>query len=154
MPFDKAASMVERLLGVQTNEETVRRLSERMGKWMEEAQTAERDVTEQGEKDQKDFLTRCAFSVDGAMIPLTKKQWAETRTLAIGEPTEKRNAERKREIHVGRLSYFSRLTDASTFMDLAEVEMRRRGVNEAEQVCAVTDGADWCQTFTDRKSVV
>jgi hypothetical protein len=146
MPFDKAASMVERLLGVQTNEETVRRLSEQAGRWMEEAQTAE---LEDREQDGKDHLQRCAFSVDGAMVPLVKKQWAETRTLAIGEPTERRTAEGKREIHVDRLSYFSRLADASTFTDLAGVEFQRRGVDIAKQVCAVTDGADWCQTFTD-----
>src|SRR5215472_13919366 len=70
MPFDKAASMVERLLGVQTNEETVRRLSEQTGRRMERAQTAEIAGKEQDEGDQKDYLQRCAFSVDGAMIPL------------------------------------------------------------------------------------
>jgi hypothetical protein len=144
MPFDKAAGMVERLLGVQTNEETVRRLSERTGAWMQEAQTAEPE-----EEDQKDHLQRCALSVDGAMIPLTQKQWAEVRTLAIGEPQEKVNSKGEREIHVGKLSYFSCLADASTFCDLAEVELRRRGVDIAKQASATTDGADWCQTFTD-----
>jgi hypothetical protein len=149
MPFDKAAGMVERLLGVQTNEETVRRLSERIGKWMEEAQKGEMDDEEHDKQYQKEHLKRCAFSTDGAMIPLVKKQWAETRTLAIGEPIEKRRADGKRELHVMHLSYFSCLCDASTFTDLAGVEMRRRGVSEAKQACAVTDGADWCQTFTD-----
>jgi hypothetical protein len=147
MPFDKAARMVERLLGVQTNEETVRCLSEQIGKWMEEAQTAE--LEEEDKEDQQDYLQRCAFSTDGAMIPLTHKQWAETRTLAIGEPVERRSASGKREIHVIRLSYFSRLADASTFTDLAQVEMRRRGVYKAKQASATMDGADWCQTFTD-----
>jgi hypothetical protein len=51
---------------------------------------------------------------------------------------------------VGHLSYFSRLADASTFTTLAEVEMQRRKVGEAKEVCAVMDGADWLQTFTDR----
>jgi hypothetical protein len=50
---------------------------------------------------------------------------------------------------VVKLSYFSRLTDASTFIDLAEVEMRRRGVDIAKRACVTTDGADWCQTFAD-----
>ncbi len=35
-------------------------------------------------------------------------------------------------------------------LDLAEVEMQRRQVREAKQVCAVTDGADWCQSLTER----
>ncbi|HEY6541520.1 MAG TPA: hypothetical protein VIZ18_11305 [Ktedonobacteraceae bacterium] len=89
-------------------------------------------------------------SADGAMISLVHTQWAETRTVAIGEPQEKLNAEGEREIHVGKLSYFSRLADASTFTDLAEGEMRRRKVSEAKEVGAVMDGADWCQTFTDK----
>ena len=149
MPFDKAADMVEKLLGVQTNEETVRQLSERTGRWMEEGQTADLSTQEPDITKKSEYLQRCAYSVDGAMIPLVQKQWAETRTLAIGEPVEQHTSEGKREIHVRRLSYFSRLADAATFTALAEVEMRRRGVHEAKQVCAVTDGADWCQTFTD-----
>ena len=148
MPFDKAADMVERLLGVQTNEETVRRLTERTGKWMEEAQTAALSA-EEDKEEQKDHLQVCVMSPDGAMIPLTHKQWGEARTLALGEPEEKVNAKGEKELHVGKLSYFSRLTDASTFMDLATVELRRRGVFSAKRVAAAMDGADWCQTFTD-----
>ena len=138
--------MVERLLGVQTNEETVRRLTERTGKWMQEAQTA---ALEAEEEDQKDYLQVCALSPDGALIPLTHKQWAEARTVAIGEPEEKVNAKGEKEIHVGKLSYFSRLVDASTFIDLVQVELQRRGVFSAKRVGAIMDGADWCQTLVD-----
>jgi hypothetical protein len=84
------------------------------------------------------------------MISLVNKQWVETRTVAIGEPQEQRGAQGERESHVGKLSYFSRLADASTFTNLAEVEIRRRKVREAKEVCAVMDGADWCQLFTER----
>jgi hypothetical protein len=41
------------------------------------------------------------------------------------------------------------MTDAETFANLAEVEMRRRGISQAKEVCAVTDGADWLQGFVD-----
>src|SRR6266700_4878900 len=77
----------------------------------------------------------------GAMVSLVKKQWVETRTVAIGEPQEKRNADGETEIHVGQLSYFSRLADAFTFSNLAEVEMQRRNVAQASLACAVLDGA-------------
>lgn len=53
------------------------------------------------------------------------------------------------QVHVGNLSYFSRLTDAATFTDLAEVETRRRHLVQAQEVCAVMDGADWLQAFVD-----
>lgn len=150
MPFDKAAEMVGAILSVQTNEETARQLTERMGACMESAQTAEVDTPCPRESKEGPVPQRRVISSDGAMVSLTKKQWAEVRTLAIGEPHEKFNANGEREIHVGKLSYFSRLADASSFIDLAEVEIRRRKVGEAKEVCAVTDGADWCQSLTDR----
>ena len=150
MPFDKAAQMIEVLLSVQINEETTRRLTERMGACMEVAQTAEPDAPRPHESTDQQPLQRCVFSADGAMVSLVKKQWVETRTLAIGEPQEKRTADGEREIHVGHLSYFSRLADASSFIDLAEGEMRRRKGREAKQASAVMDGADWLQTLIDR----
>jgi hypothetical protein len=84
------------------------------------------------------------------MVSLVHKQWAEVRTVAIGEPQERRKTSGEKEIHVGKLSYFSRLADASTFTRLAEVEIRRRRVKEAKEVRAIMDGADWCQMFTDK----
>ncbi len=150
MPFDKAAQMIEEILGVQTNQETVRQLSEQVGSWMQAAQTAEVEADGEPELEEKLPLHRCVFSADGAMISLVKKQWVETRTVAIGEPREKLHADGEVEIHVGHLSYFSRLADASSFTNLAEVEMRRRKVAEAKEVSAVMDGADWLQFFTDK----
>jgi hypothetical protein len=150
MPFDKVAEMMDALLGVVTNEETVRRHTEQVGSWMEAWQTAEVEAESSPESERERLLQRCVFSSDGAMVSLVHKQWAEVRTVAIGEPQERRNAKGEVEIHVGKLSYFSRLADASTFTRLAEVEMRRRRVREAKEVSAVMDGADWCQMFTDK----
>lgn len=90
------------------------------------------------------------MSVDGAMISLVHKQWVEVRTLAIGEPVSKPGTDGKAEVHVDHLSYFSRLADASTFIELAASEMRQRQVAQAKEVCAVTDGAEWCQAVADR----
>jgi hypothetical protein len=41
MPFDKVTEMMEEMVSVQTNQETVRRLTEQIGSWMEAAQIAE-----------------------------------------------------------------------------------------------------------------
>lgn len=72
------------------------------------------------------------------MVPLRGGEWAEIRTLAIGEvpgcPAEK---DPLPQIHVRELSYFSRLTDAATFTDLAEAETRRRNLVHTKEVCAV-----------------
>jgi hypothetical protein len=146
MPFDKVTEMMEEMVWVQTHEETVRRLTEQVGSWMEAAQI----VDGESESGDEQPLERCVISPDGAMISLVHKQWVETRTVAIGEPQEKLNAEGEREIPFGKLSYFSRLADASTFTNLAEVELRRRNVAQAKEVCAVMDGADCCHVFTER----
>jgi hypothetical protein len=135
------------LLCVQTDEETVRRLTERMAACMDVAQMAEDDMPLLEKSKDPQLLLRRVFSADGAMVSLRKKQWVETRTVAIGEPQEKRSSDGEIEFHVGQLSYFSRLADAFTFSNLATVEMQRRNVAQADKACAVMDGADWLQLF-------
>jgi Uncharacterised protein family (UPF0236) len=149
MPFAWAVQMLEHLLGVQVSEETVRRLTEQAGAQVEAVQTAQAKEPLQEEPQEQTSSTHLAISADGACVPLLHGEWAEVRTVAIGEVEERCTAEGEHQIHVGQVSYFSRLTDAETFADLAEVEMRRRKVIQAEQVCAVTDGADWLQGFVD-----
>jgi hypothetical protein len=150
MPFKQAARMIGAMLGVQTTAETARRLTEQAGRWMEEAQPVEADTQAPRESKEELVPQRCVFSADGAMVSLVNKQWVEARTVAIGQPQEKHTASGEQETHVGQLSYFSRLADASTFTHLAEGEMQRRQVREAKEVSAVMDGADWLQFFTDR----
>jgi hypothetical protein len=120
---------------------------------VEAAQTAQAKAPLQEEPPAKAGSARLVLSVDGACVPLLKCEWVEVRTVAIGEVEERCTAEGKQEIHVGQLSYFSRLTDAETEAFLAEVGMRRRKVVQAEQVCAVTDGADWLPRFIDEAAL-
>jgi hypothetical protein len=151
MPFARAAALLERLLGVQVSAATVRRLTEAAGALLE----AEQTVASQPGLERDDPAPRpcpsegkLLLSADGAFVPLVGGAWAEVRTLAIGA-VEARSASADLEVQTHAWSYFSRLTDAATFADLAEVETRRRGVLQAAQVCAVTDGADWLQGFID-----
>jgi hypothetical protein len=53
------------------------------------------------------------------------------------------------ESHTRNLSYFSRKVSAQEFQRLALVEFHRRGVECAQAVAAVMDGADWEQGFVD-----
>src|SRR5258708_50398 len=93
--------------------------------------------------------TAQAISSDGAYVPLVSGEWAEVRTAAIGEVETHTSAQGKAQVKVTQLSYFSRVVDADTFEQLAEVELRRRGVRKAQAICAVTDGAVWLQHFID-----
>lgn len=146
MPFRRAAQMLEALLGVQVSEATVRRHTEQVGQVCQELQDAlstpeQPDVVAEG----KPAVTIQVMSLDGAMVPLVHGVWAEVKTLVIGEQEQKSHQQTK----TCNLSYFSRMTDADRFGELAEGEMRRRAVRQATTVCAVTDGAEWIQGFID-----
>jgi hypothetical protein len=53
------------------------------------------------------------------------------------------------EMHTVNISYFSRFTTAEAFTHLALVETHHRGLENAGEVAAVMDGADWLQQLTD-----
>src|SRR5579863_3823027 len=148
MPFAQAGKMLERLLGVQVSEATVRRMTEQAGAHFEQVQTAQSQQPEPEEQPGAVPLKQ-AISCDGAYVPLISGDWAEVRTMAIGEVQAHTSAQGKEQIKVTHLSYFSRMVDAETFENLAEGEIRRRGVRKARSICAVTDGALWLQHFLD-----
>jgi hypothetical protein len=66
------------------------------------------------------------------MAPLVKGEWAEVRTLAIGEvsPVLKKG---EREVQTQALSYLLRLTDAERFSRLALVEAQRLGGGDSSK---------------------
>ena len=150
MPFRRAAQMLERLLGVSVSEATIRRHTETVGALYEQQQTAMSHQAVSRSARSASALPvaqRLVLSGDGAYVGLVKGGWAEVRTLVIGEVDLLAAAEQ--EVRTHTLSYFSRMTDAATFAELAEVETQGRRVVQAEQVCAVTDGAEWLQGFID-----
>jgi len=68
--------------------------------------------------------------------------------LAIGK-VKPCAAGKKSETRASDLSYFSRMTSADHFSELAEVETRRRQLIHAKEVCAVMDGAGWLPGLVD-----
>lgn len=146
MPFRRAGQMLSRLLGVQISEATIRRHTEGAGALYEQQQTAASHESIPT-SESAPVASRLVLSADGAYVGLIKGVWAEVRTLVIGEVEQPASPEQEGQMQA--LSYFSRMTDAQTFADLAEVETRRRAVVQAEQVAAITDGAEWLQGFVD-----
>jgi hypothetical protein len=147
--FGKAALEFAYWTQVDIHRTSACRLTEAAGATVVALQTAEAEVILRTHPRPAHTSTRLVLSVDGAMVPLVHGQWAEARTLALGEPHLTTAADGQTQVHTTALSYFSRLTDSSTFAELATVEIQRRGVEMAEQVGAVVDGAEWCQTFLD-----
>src|SRR5215469_18607567 len=83
MPFEHAAEMLAVLTGVQVSEATTRRHTYAAGAAYEAVQAAQAlTPADSGGGPPADQLV---LSADGAMVPLVHGQWAEVKTLVIGE---------------------------------------------------------------------
>src|SRR5216683_2951854 len=149
MPFEQAAAEVAFFWGVELDETTVRRYTQAAGAAYVAEQSAEVERLERERPPAPDGPAVQYLSADGAMVPLLGGEWAEVKTLAIGEVEVGRGTDGLPEAHTINLSYFSRLADAETFTNLAYVETNRRGTESASVVCAVQDGAEWLQGLVD-----
>lgn len=147
--FAKAVGEFAFWTQVEVHRTTASRITEAAGATAVARETAEAERILRTQPLPPQGPERLVLSVDGAMVPLVHGQWAEVRTLAVGEPLVSTSADGQQELQATRLSYFSRLTDSASFAELATVEIHRRGVETAGQIGAVVDGAEWCQTFLD-----
>lgn len=149
--FAKAMAELAFFTQVEVSRATAERITVTAGAAAVAVQTAEVARIAQEERDltlpqAPDTLQ---VSADGAMVPLRQGEWAEVKTLAIGEVAPPVLERDQLVAHTHQLSYFSRLTDSATFADLALGEVQRRGVTQARRVAAVMDGAVWLQGFID-----
>jgi len=147
--FAKAAAELAWFTQVEVGRETARRLTEAAGATAVALQTAHAAHILQHHPTPPAGPEQLVFSVDGAMIPLVGGQWTEVRTLAVGEVVLDHTDPASLTSRTTALSYFSRRTDRVTFTDQAVVELHRRGIETAQHVAAVVDGAEWCQQFID-----
>jgi hypothetical protein len=149
MPFEQAAELMEEMQGVCVSASASRRKSEAAGAAYAEIQTGEVKRLEKDMPVAPKGAEKMQMSADGAMVPLLHGQWAEVRTLVVGEVQPGVQERGEWVVHTRNLSYFSRKTSSEEFERLALVEVQRRGVENARQVAAVMDGSDWLQGFTD-----
>lgn len=130
------------------SEPTTRRYTERAGAVMDECETEASEWTPAaGDADPRPRWV----GADGVFVRLVGGVWREVRTVTIGLVNPTKLVQGEPRVTTSELSYFSRLTaTAEAFIDLAGVEFQRRGVAQAPQVAAGSDGADWCQRLFDR----
>jgi hypothetical protein len=149
MPFDKAVRELRFFTHVEVSEPTMRRDVEAAGAAYVALQNKAVEVIKRDLPPAPPGPDLQQLSVDGAIISLVDREWAEVRTLAVGVVEKPVLKQGEWQVHTGQVSYFSRLCDAATFGDLALVETHRRGTESAQTVCAVVDGAEWEQGFID-----
>lgn len=149
MPFRSVAQELACLKHVTTTEAAVRRHAETAGAAYVALQTEAVERMERTLPIAPEGTRHQLMSADGAMVPLVHGEWAEVKTVALGDIQPPVLERGEMVVHTTQLSYFSRLAEAETFSRLATVETQRRGTERAEIVCAVNDGAEWIQGFID-----
>jgi hypothetical protein len=149
LPFAQAASLLSEFAHVALSEGTAQRLTFSAGATYVVQQTvlAHQIITTMPPAPAGP--DRLLLSVDGAMVPLLAGEWAEAKTVVVGEVTTETAADGTSRPHTSHLSSFSRLADAESFTTLATAETFDRGVERASSIVAVTDGAEWIQGFLD-----
>lgn len=147
LPFAKAAAELNFSLHVSVSEATARRYTQAAGRAEEYRQTQEAERLEREAPPAPAGPDKLYLSADGAFVPVVGGEWVEVKTLVIGEVGEPVQEKGERVVPTRNLSYFSRLAEADLFTHLALVETHRRGVENAGQVGAVLDGAEWLQSF-------
>ena len=149
MPFAKAAKTLEEMLRVVVSKSSAKRDTEAAGAAYVTIQTEAAERIEREAPEEPAGMEKALLSVDGAIVPLVGGEWAEVKTLVVGEVKTKTDAHGTQKVVTQDLSYFSRLVDAQRFQFLAHSELHRRGIGRSRQVAAVIDGADWQQGFVD-----
>jgi hypothetical protein len=148
MPFRAARRELAFFLGVEVAEATVRQITEQAGAAQVQVQAAEVAALLRERPDSPGGPAVQLLSLDGALIQLVTGEWKEVKTLALGV-VAKTKPEGEAQVQTTALSYFSRMSEAESFQQEALGELYRRGVEKAETVCAVSDGADWIQKWVD-----
>jgi len=149
MPFAKAAEILEDFMGIRVSKSVSQRYTEAAGAAYEQMQNEEVERLEKAMPVAETGADKIQISADGAMVPLLHGIWAEVKTLVVGEVQPVVEEKGEKVVHTRKLSYFSRKVSAQEFQRLALVEMHRRGVEHAQEVAAIMDGADWEQGFID-----
>jgi len=147
--FKQASQELAETLKVNVSEAMSRRRTEAAGAAYEVVQRQEVERIEQELSAPPQGADKIQVSADGTMVPLVGGEWAEVKTVAIGEIGKTIGKEGKELVRTEKISYFSRKIEAQQFNRLALGEMHRRGIEQAQQVAAPADGAEWIQGFVD-----
>ncbi len=149
VPFGKAVQLLEDFLGVHVSPIVSQKYTEEAGLAYAQMQEEEVQRLEKERPPARKGGDKLQISADGAMVPLVHGVWAEVKTLVVGEVQPAVEQHGEPVVHTHKLSYFSRKANAEEFQRLALGELHRRGVEHAQEVAAIMDGAEWEQGFTD-----
>ena len=147
MPFAHAARLLSRFSRVSVSESSAQRLTEAIGMAYEAVQLAEVERIEREWPAVPPGPEKLVLSVDGAFVPVVHGEWAEVKTLVVGEVSQPTLVDGQTVVPTHNHSYFSRVAEAELFQRLTFGELYRRSVETAGHLAAISDGAEWIQGF-------
>ena len=146
MPLETAVATVRRLLRVEVDDNTVQRavrrvgteLSARQERWAAQAWRA----AEPPQMEAEEPPTRLYISVDGTTAHL-QEGWKEVKVAALYETEAVAQTDGTTVVRAVNITYVVSFEDAPTFARYVYLEAARRGLEQAEEVIVLGDGAEW-----------
>jgi hypothetical protein len=149
IPFQRAQDLLERLSGVRMSAEECRQIAEAKGEELErQAQQEIEKVWQTKLPAPREAATppkRIYLSPDGTHTPMLKG-WTEARVATIFTASIPRKGEDPVRITT---RYVAGIEDADTFSRRLYVEALKQGVDQAEEVIAIGDGAHWIWNYAE-----
>jgi hypothetical protein len=150
LPFREAAEEVWYSCHIRIGEATLRRITHRHGAAAAALVCQEVEALERDAPEATAYPQQLLLSADGSFVQLTSGEWREVKSVAVGEFTTTYDPQTWTAcVKTKNLSYFSRSCRVREFERYALAELHRRGVENAQTVVAVNDGAEWIQRFLD-----
>jgi hypothetical protein len=157
--FSDAAAVLERLWLVRVCPNTVRSASEDVGSVLvqhmqEAAQQAAISApqAEEGAAIQPSTPARLYVSMDGVVVHCRTTGWREIKAGCVytTRTCRSRRAPYQQTLRIEQPSYTAALAEAEAFGAQVDVEARRRGVAQADEVIVIGDGAHWIWNVADQ----
>lgn len=151
--YERAAGSYTELTGVGLSASTLQRLVGEYGGEVVEQQAQEAQAMVQVPKDETEVVWRktpqpdsavMAVSSDGVLVHIRDEGWKEVKAVSISAVNPAVNPETgEQEVVLSRHSYRAGLWEASTFATHHWAEACRRGLEKAQTIVCVSDGAAW-----------
>jgi hypothetical protein len=146
--FAHSAALVQRLSLVEVSASRCRKSTERVGQQVAQAEEAQRQqVWEQPTPYQPPACAQpidpVYISADGVMVHTRETGWREQCVGAVYTTQQRRTQQRRTHLRSHALSYVTDLGSRAAFGQQLWLEAQRRGVEQAQQVVFIGDGAPW-----------
>ncbi len=151
--YERAAKTFEALTSVPLSKSALQRLVQTTGNAVVNAQAAEAQAMVQVPKTEAEVVWRetpkpdsavMAVSSDGVMVNLIAEGWKEVKVVSISAVERTVEAESGEiAVNLTHHSYRAGLWDAATFTNQHWAEACRRGLEKAQTVVCISDGAPW-----------